>query len=363
MSAEVKDRYRDFHQYDTPVSGEISDEAYCFAADEKDSDLWIPFLSFPITQVCNFHCVYCGVGGEATASDIRTISPELISKTVTLAAKKGIRKFRLTGGEPFTHKEIEKILSIFNEYGYFTLINTNGSLLTKHEALLRTLRSNFRFAVSLDTLVPDRLKEISGVDCLEQIISGIRLLSELGLLMRINTVVTKMNYREIPELIAFCQELGCDLKLLDVVSVPVPYGTRRSIYQEISSLEAEMAGKCDEILSHEYTRGFGTPCRRYRFGKTCVTIKNSIKGSHYDRDGEDAICRNCPYFPCHEGLYDLFALADGRICSCRWTERQISDNPSQQMDYLIKAFRRSVYIQKQGNVDMDTRTELKNKRQ
>ena len=363
MSIEGKGRFRDFHQFDISMSGEIGDEDYCIAKDEKESDLWVPFLSFPITQSCNFRCVYCGIGGEATASDISMISPEQIRETVTLAANKGIRKFRVTGGEPFIHNDIDEILTIFNEMGYFTLINTNGSLLTKHESLLRTLRNSLRFAVSLDTLVPAILKEISNVDCLGQTISGIRLLNELGLLMRINTVVTKMNYRELPDIIAFCQELGCDLKLLDIVSVPVPFGNRGSIYQEISSLEAEMAKKCDEILSHEYTRGFGTPCRRYRFGKTCVTIKNSVKGSHYDRDGEDAICKDCPYFPCHEGLYDLFALADGRICSCRWTERQISDDPSQQMDYLIKAFRRSMYIRKHSNVDMDTRMELKNKHQ
>lgn len=356
-------KFRDFHQFDVSLPKTISEEDYCITNSDKESDIWVPFLSFPITQICNFRCVYCGVGGEATASDNKMIAPEQIEPLVQLAAQKGVRKFRVTGGEPFTHKDIDKILQIFNNAGYFTLINTNGSLLTKHEELLRTLGSNFRFAVSLDTLIPERLKEISRTDTHAETIAGIKLLSELGLLMRINTVVTQMNYNELPDIIAFCQELGCDLKLLDVVSVPVPFGSRQSIYQEISSLEAEMAKTCDEILSHEYTRGFGTPCKRYRFGKTCVTVKNSVKGSHYDRDGEDAVCRNCPYFPCHEGLYDLFALADGRICSCRWTERQMSEDASAQLDYLIKAFRRSVYIRKHGNMDMDTRDELKNKRQ
>ena len=89
-----------------------------------------------------------------------------------------------------------------------------------------------------------------------------------------------------------------------------------------------------------------------------MTVKNSVKGSHYDRVGEDAICANCPYYPCHEGLYDLFALSDGRICSCRWTERQMYETTSEQLDYLINAFRRSTYVNKNGNEDMSARKDL-----
>lgn len=357
MNADVRGVFRDFHEFDVPLSQTLDDKDYCLACADKRSDVWVPFLSFPITKRCNFRCAYCGVGGEATASDNAQIEPQQIRTIVSLAAQKGIRKFRLTGGEPFTHREVGRILEIFNEFGYFTLINTNGSLLTEHEGLLRTLRSNFRFAVSLDTLVPERLKEISCVDMHKQIIDGIMLLRELGLLMRINTVVTQMNFHEIPDILSFCQKLGCDLKLLDVVSVPVPFGDRQSIYQEISTLERKMSEGCDEILSHEYTRGFGTPCKRYRFGKTCVTVKNSVKGSHYDI-GDGGLCCKCQYYPCHEGLYDIFALSDGRLCSCRWTEVQKCEKMDSQLDFLINAFRRSVFVSRSSNADMCARTEL-----
>ena len=353
--------YRDFHDFDSVISRQADDIEYCIGIHEKKDDKWVPFLSFPITQTCNFHCLYCGTGGEATASVNHTIEVSKVKQIVNIACEKGIRKFRITGGEPFTHKDIGEILEIFNQLGAFTLINTNGSLLTNHENLLRGLNTNFKFAVSLDTLAPEKLKLISGVDVHAQVIDGIRLLNELGLLMRINMVVTKLNYHEIFDMIQFCNVLGCDLKLLDVVSVPVPFGSRQKVYQEISSLEKIFAEKCDRILSHEYTRGFGTPCKRYCFGKTCVTVKNSVKSSHYDRNGENAICAGCFYFPCHEGLYDLFALADGRICSCRWTEKQVSEDASKQMDYLIQAFKRSEYIPKPNNEDMLERRELKNR--
>lgn len=348
----------DFHILDSIVTPETLDEEYCLDPEDKMSETWVPFLSFPITQTCNFRCVYCGAGGEATASECKLITVEQVDQIVKEAAAKGVKKFRITGGEPFTHPDIDKILDLMNEYGYFTLINTNGSLITRHEDIINKLGDNFHFAVSFDTLHPEKLKRISGVSTHQNVVDGVRLLSKKKLLMRLNTVVTTYNYDEISDIIKLCEELGCDLKLLDVVSVPVPFGQRQSIYQEISTLEKNFSESCDEILFHEYTRGFGTPCRRYRFGSVHVTVKNSVKGSHYDRVGEDAICANCPYYPCHEGLYDLFALSDGRICSCRWTERQMYETTSEQLDYLINAFRRSTYVNKNGNEDMSARKDL-----
>lgn len=182
----------------------------------------------------------------------------------------------------------------FSELGYFTLVNTNGSLLTRKKDLLSKLSQNIRFAVSLDTLKAEKLPMISKNNCLKDVLEGIHLLKKYGLLMRVNMVVGKHNYDEIFDIIHFCQDLECDLKILDIVSVPVPFGKRGSIYQEVTTLEKKLAEECDDIYSHEYTRGFGTPCFRYRFGKTYVTVKNSTKGSHYDRDG-NGICSDCQY--------------------------------------------------------------------
>lgn len=94
---------------------------------------------------------------------------------------------------------------------------------------------------------------------------------------------------------------------------------------------------------------------RYRFGNCVATIKNSTKGSHYD---QHEICRSCVDFPCHEGLYDLFCLSDGRICSCRWTERQKFENASDQIGYLITRFKQAEYICTDRYDNMRVREEL-----
>lgn len=346
----------DFHSEDVSIR-QFPNSRYEYVGERKTLN-WNPFLSFPILKACNFKCMYCGFGGEATASSNRAISLQTIETITQKALSYGITKFRVTGGEPFLHPEIIDILQYFSKLGYYTLVNTNGSLVSNYAKELSNLNKNIRFAVSLDTLKSEKLIAISGRNSLESVLSGINTLNQYGLLLRCNMVVGKHNIDEVFSIIDFCQEKSCDLKLLDIVSVPLPYGKRSDFYQEIISLEEKLRVECDEILSHEYSRKFGTPCYRYRFGNVCVTVKNSRMGSHYDLcDG--GICEKCQYFPCHEGLYDIFALSDGRLCACRWTEKQAFSDVEKQMEFLLEAFKRSEYYLKEQQVDMAKRLDLK----
>lgn len=356
-----------FHRFDQEIQRDVAIEGkrehYAYTPEQKvNEDRWVPFLSFPITKKCNFRCAYCGQGGEATGSTTTSISLNEIVRTYELVRKHGITKFRITGGEPLTHPDIRSILKFFGDQGVYLLVNTNGSLISRTEgkdSLLSNIGDNVHFAVSLDTLREDRFKIINGAQCpLSDVLDGIRLLAQCGLLLRVNMVYNTYNQDEVYDIIGYCQELGCDLKLLDVVSVPVPFSDRQDVFADINPLEKELAEHCDEVLSHEYSRGFGTPCFRYRFGTCTVTMKNSTAGSHYDRDG---ICASCPDYPCHEGLYDIFCLADGKLCSCRWTEVQKYDNREEQLSYLIDRFRKSTYAPSHSHTAMRVRSELVNK--
>lgn len=350
--------YLDFHSKDVELKHDFDLNDYCSERNDVKQD-WLPFLSFPITKKCNFHCLYCGSGGEATASNNEIISVDTIREYVTHGMERGLTKFRITGGEPFLHPQIDEILSFLDSTGCYILVNTNGSLIGNHKDTIEKLSSNVKFAVSFDTLKSERLEIISKVKCHEKIVENVRFLSQSGNLLRLNMVINKHNCDEVYDIIDFCQELKCDLKILDVVSVPVPFSDdRQDFYREVNSLEAEFAKKCDSIYSHEYSRGFGTPCYRYRFKDVYVTIKNSKKGSHYDVDAADGICKECKHYPCHEGLYDLFCLSDGRICSCRWTEQQKFDSYKQQMNWLIDVFRRSRFVYVGDNKNMLVREDL-----
>ncbi len=351
--------YFDFHSKDIEVSWSDDWEGYCESRENDKKSDWLPFLSFPITKKCNFKCLYCGMGGEATASNCEYTPVDLIKTYINYGLSKGLKKFRITGGEPFLHPNIKEILQFMGELGVFVLVNTNGSLIMKNAYWLKDIPSTVKFAVSFDTLKPEKLKVISGVSCHETVVNGIRFLKENDNLLRVNMVINRHNCDEVYDIINFCKDVGCDLKILDVVSVPVPFSPdRQDFYREVNSLEKEFSKTCDKVYSLEYTRGFGTPCYRYRFGNVYVTIKNSKKGSHYDISGENALCKTCKYFPCHEGLYDLFCLADGRLCSCRWTEKQSFEDPLLQMEWLIDIFKKSKYVYTGDNKDMTAREDL-----
>lgn len=352
--------YFDFHTKDKVVDYQDDWIDYCESVSiEKDQE-WFPFLSFPVTKRCNFHCLYCGVGGEATASNNDIISLELIKSYVYQAMEKGLRKFRITGGEPFLHPNIREILQFMGNLGAYVLVNTNGSLIVKNVEWLKDIPSTVKFAVSFDTMKPGVLKTISGVNCHDAIINGIKFLRNNGNLLRINMVINRHNYDEVFDIINFCKDIDCDLKILDVVSVPVPFSAdRQDFYREVNTLEKEFSKTCDAVYSHEYTRGFGTPCYRYKFGNIFVTVKNSKKGSHYDIKGDESLCRKCQHYPCHEGLYDLFCLSDGRICACRWTEKQLYEDPFLQMDWLINVFKRAKYVYTGDNPNMKVREDLR----
>lgn len=353
-------KYLDFHTKDRAIDPTIDNVTYCAQMDEIKEKDWRPFLTFPATKRCNFKCMYCGFGGETTASATNLVSLDMIKRYVELAKKHGITKIRVSGGEPFIHPEIDKILRFLSDTGMYVLVNTNGSLITRNKHIIDSINTNVKFAVSFDTLKNDTLNKISNVKCHDDIVEGIKYLNSHGNLLRLNMVYNQLNKGEVYDIIKFCQKLNCDLKILDIVSVPVPFSDKRqNFYCEVNSLEQEFTEKCDEVYSHEYSRGFGTPCFRYRFGNVFVTVKNSKKGAHYDVTADDALCTKCPWYPCHEGLYDIFALPDGRLCSCRWTEEQRFDDPDQQMGYMIKLFQRSRFVPTGDNKDMKSREDLK----
>ena len=331
---------------------------------EKHDRGILPFLTFPVTKSCNFRCDYCGEGGELTASRQRSWDADELLSFAGAAKSRGVTKLRVTGGEPFMHPQIDRILHGLAELDFYIHVNTNGSLVPRHRRTLEDLGSNFHFAVSLDTLDDQTAKVMSGSRSrspLPDILNGIEALRSLGLLLRVNMVVTSMNVHEIPRIIDFCHRNGCGLKLLDVVSVPLPFGSRTDLHVSLERVEEELAGVSSMTVHHEYARSFGTPCRIYNVDGVSITVKSTWNGSRYDVKG---ICADCPYFPCHEGLYDIFALPDHRVIGCRWSETSVSGEPVPpgdaetflaRLEMMAGVFQDAEYVPRQTNDAMPPR--------
>ncbi len=321
---------------------ELSD--YVRDSETKAREEDTPFVSFPIVSACPFSCIYCGQGGENTISPLPAIQLETMMDISVHLRRAGVKKVRLTGGEPMCHPQIGEMIRFLSEAGFYVLINTNGVLVEDRvETLMRT-SSNIHFAVSLDTLEPEKFDRISRTHGnFDKVMRGIRILKELGCLMRINMVVGTFNLDEIDAMIDFCRDMGCDLKLQEVASVPYPHTEWNAIHADLSCLEEKLAARAKQILVHDYARSFGIPVSVYDIDGVMVTLKSMNVGSRYETDG---ICRDCPHLYCHEGLYDIYVLADGSIAACRWCRFGSLETFAADLNRAIKAFRNAEYVGK-----------------
>ncbi len=153
----------------------------------------IDYLRISITDHCNLRCLYCVTDEIAWVPHDEILRFEEITKIVDVFAKEGIRKVRITGGEPLMRKGLPDFISQLSRIeGLDDLsVTTNGVLLkSQAEALKRAGLK--RINVSLDTLKPERYKVITGRDFFHQVWEGIEMAKAVGLSpVKINVVAMK----------------------------------------------------------------------------------------------------------------------------------------------------------------------------
>ncbi len=183
----------------------------------------IEYVRISITDRCNLKCFYCTNFKHFVPlkhSDILTY--EEILKLIGILAEFGIKKVRITGGEPLVRsgvgeflKEIKKIQGVER-----LTLTTNGTLLTRYLDDLREAKVD-SVNVSLDSLKEETFAKIAGLPKLPLIIEGIKGLRELGIQVKMNTVYTRLNIDEVEELIRFALEMGIPLRFIELM----PFGS------------------------------------------------------------------------------------------------------------------------------------------
>ena len=136
----------------------------------------INYLRISVTDRCNLRCVYCmPPQGIRLLSHSDILSYDQITAFSKLAVSKGIRKIRITGGEPLVRKNVEKLIALLAPIEGVTdlSLTTNGQLLVEKAALLKAAGLQ-RINVSLDTLDPDRYRQITNGGSLNAVLLGIR---------------------------------------------------------------------------------------------------------------------------------------------------------------------------------------------
>ena len=185
----------------------------------------INYLRISVTDRCNLRCVYCSVGSVPHLPRNEILSYEEIQRVVHAAVSIGISKVRLTGGEPLLRPDLTELVRMLSQIEGIDDISltSNGTLLSKYAVELKEAGLK-RVNVSLDTLERDKFKRITGVDKLEEVLSGIEAAREAGLCpVKINTVVLRgINDDEVIDLARMSISQGWHVRFIEFMSFGMP---------------------------------------------------------------------------------------------------------------------------------------------
>ncbi len=142
----------------------------------------ISYLRISLTDHCNLRCRYCSPQeGQIKLANEELLRYEEILRVVRIAVSLGIEKVRLTGGEPLVRREVLTFIKALAEIPGLSDIRltTNGVLLAEHAEALQQAGIS-KLNISLDTLRPERFRQITGVDAFARVWAGISKARELG---------------------------------------------------------------------------------------------------------------------------------------------------------------------------------------
>ena len=230
----------------------------------------ISYLRVSVTDRCDFRCVYCMSEDMAFLPKADLLTLEELDRLCTAFIVKGVRKLRLTGGEPLVRRGIMTLVSSLSRHltagalDELTL-TTNGSQLSKYAAELKD-HGVKRINVSLDTLDPDKFRAITRWGDLDKVLAGINAALAAGLHVKINAVALKgFNEEEMPALIDWAHARGMDLTLIEVMPLGDVGEGRLDQYLPLSLVRTRLA---DKYTLEEIDYRTGGPARYIRVKET-----------------------------------------------------------------------------------------------
>src|SRR5581483_11598200 len=260
----------------------------------------ISYLRVSVTDRCDFRCIYCMSENMAFLPKADLLTLEELDRLCTAFIAKGVRKLRLTGGEPLVRRGIMTLFASLSRHlrsGSLDelTVTTNGSQLAKYAGELRD-HGVPRINVSLDTLDADKFRAITRWGDLEKVLAGIDAAQDAGLQVKINTVALKgVNEDEFPGLLDWAHGRGMDLTLIEVMPMGDVGAGRLDQYLPLSMVRARLAEKFSlEDIDYRtggparYVRvretggrlGFITPMT-HNFCESCNRVRVTCTGTLY----------------------------------------------------------------------------------
>jgi cyclic pyranopterin phosphate synthase len=261
----------------------------------------ITYLRVSVTDRCDFRCVYCMAEEMTFLPKAELLTLEELDRVCSAFVRLGVRKLRLTGGEPLVRRNIMRLFQALGRHlaegalDELTL-TTNGSQLARYAEELRRCGVR-RVNVSLDTLDPAKFALITRRGRLETVLDGLAAAKAAGLAVKINTVALRgVNEDEIDELVAWAGGEGFDLVLIEVMPMGdiggesrldqyLPLSLLRSRLQRrwtLDETDYRTGGPARYFTVRETGRrlGFITPLT-HNFCESCNRVRLTCTGTLY----------------------------------------------------------------------------------
>jgi GTP 3',8-cyclase len=230
----------------------------------------ITYLRVSVTDRCDFRCVYCMSEHMSFLPRRELLTLEELDRICSAFVSRGVRKLRITGGEPLVRKNIMWLFQTLSRHldaGQLDelTVTTNGSQLKRFASDLKSAGVE-RINVSLDTLKPDRFRAITRWGDFSTVMQGLDAADAAGLKVKINVVALKgTNEDEIDDLIRFAHGRGYDLTLIETMPLGEVDGDRHDQYLPLSIVRARLL---DRWTLEDIPHRTGGPARYVRITET-----------------------------------------------------------------------------------------------
>ncbi len=273
-------------------------------------------LRISVTSRCNLNCFYCHREGYSTDSEL---TPDEISEFAEAFRKLGIRKVKITGGEPLIRKDIIEIIEKLPEFKEISM-TTNGTLLKKYAEDLKNSGLS-RVNVSLDTLDREKYRAMTRGGKIERVIDGIEAAVEAELTpVKVNMVVIDgFNLDEIDNMIEFVRKFKgkAILQLIELV----PLNNNFSGYFDVYSL-IDKFKDAKEVRIRSMQRR-----KQFIFDDYAVELVKPVDNSEF--------CKACNR---------IRITADGKIKPCLMRNDNLVDIRGLKGEDLINAIKKAVLL-------------------
>jgi len=290
----------------------------------------VDYLRISITDRCDFRCVYCMAEEMTFLPRAQILTLEEIETIAAAFTELGVKKIRITGGEPLVRKGA---LDLLNHLGRLPglkelVITTNGAQL---ETMAPALKKSGvkRINVSLDSLDPAKFKAITRTGNLETVLNGIAAAKAEGFeRIKINTVVLKdSNHGEVCDLVQFAVDSEIDISFIEEMPLGVvEHHDRSTAYYSSDLIKKDLAARFSLLATPEKTGG---PANYFRVAGTSTRVGFISPHSHN-------FCSTCNR---------VRLTAEGRLLLCLGNEHSVD------LKQVVRAHPGDIEILKQTLID------------